>query len=446
MNILLVEDDGDLADLLCEELEGEGYQVTIVNSAEEASFKLTEIIPDVVISDLRLPGRHGMTLIPEIKALTPTPAILLITAFGSVNQAVDALKAGADDFLTKPFDMDHCLLTVKRLIEHRSLKTRIESRFFHGMLGESAAIQNLFRMIRKISKTDGPVLILGESGTGKELVAKAIHNESLRKDGPFLAVNCAGIPKELLESEFFGHSAGAYTGANKSRLGLLREVDGGTLLLDEIGEMPLELQAKLLRVLQEGTIRPVGSDKEISVDVRIITATHRDLESRITEGLFRQDLFFRLEMFTLSVPPLRERGDDLTILVRHFLANQAQAGKTKACQLSNLAWKELLNYDFPGNIRELKNAIERASVFCDGDEILPLHLPDRIRKSSSSIKDNIFEYLSGDMPSLNELQRNYIKFILDRVGGNKAKAADMLGITRRTLYRWIDESDNSTIR
>ncbi len=440
MNILLVEDDSDLADLLCEELEGEGYQVTIVNSAEAASCKLNEIIPDVVISDLRLPDRNGMTLIPEVKALIPTPAMLLITAFGSVNQAVDALKAGADDFLTKPFDMDHCLLTVKRLIEHRSLKNQAETRFFHGMLGESAVMQSLFRMIQKIAKTDGPVLILGESGTGKELVAKAIHNESLRKNGPFLAVNCAGIPKELLESEFFGHSVGAYTGANQSRLGLLREVDGGTLLLDEIGEMPLELQAKLLRVLQEGTIRPVGSDKEINVDVRIVTATHRDLESRIAEGLFRQDLFFRLEMFTLSVPPLRERGDDLTILARHFLSTQTQAGKTKAIQLSNLAWKELLNYDFPGNIRELKNAIERASVFCDGDEILPSHLPERIRKSSSTIKDNIFDSLSEDMPSLNELQRNYIKFILERVGGNKAKAADILGITRRTLYRWIDES------
>lgn len=446
MNILLVEDDGDLADLLCEELESEGYQVTVVNSAEEASRKLNEIIPDVVISDLRLPDRNGMTLIPEVKTLMPTPAMLLITAFGSVNQAVDALKAGADDFLTKPFDMDHCLLTVKRLVEHRSLKNQAENRFFHGMLGESAVMQSLFRMIQKISKTDGPVLILGESGTGKELVAKAIHNESLRKNGPFLAVNCAGIPKELLESEFFGHSVGAYTGANQSRLGLLREVDGGTLLLDEIGEMPLELQAKLLRVLQEGTIRPVGSDKEISVDVRIVTATHRDLESRIVEGLFRQDLFFRLEMFTLSVPPLRERGDDLTILARHFLSTQTQAGKTKAIQLSNLAWKELLNYDFPGNIRELKNAIERASVFCDGDEILPSHLPERIRKSSSTIKDNIFDFLSEDMPSLNELQRNYIKFILEKVGGNKAKAADILGITRRTLYRWIDESHSTSVR
>ncbi|WP_027251061.1 sigma-54-dependent transcriptional regulator [Photobacterium halotolerans] len=440
MNILLVEDDSDLAELLCEELEGEGYQVVTVHSAEAASAQLGELSPDLVISDLRLPGRNGITLIPEVKAMNPAPAILLITAFGTVNQAVDALKAGADDFLTKPFDMDHCLLTVRRLLEHRKLKARIAGEQFHGMLGESSAMQTLFKTIRRIARADGPVLILGESGTGKELVAKAIHQESDRQKGPFLAVNCAGIPNELLESEFFGHAAGAYTGANKARLGLLREVNGGTLLLDEIGEMPLALQAKLLRVLQEGTIRPVGTDKEIKVDVRIVTATHRNLETLMTEGLFREDLFFRLETFTLSVPPLRERGDDIALLTRHFLAQQQQAGKTKARQLSHTTWKELLNYSFPGNVRELQNAIERAAIYCEGEEVLPQHLPQRLRQQQYKAMENIFYHLSSDaLPSLSHVQQDYVRYVLDKTQGNKAHAAEILGVTRRTLYRWLDE-------
>ncbi|MFC3024134.1 sigma-54-dependent transcriptional regulator [Vibrio zhugei] len=442
MNILLVEDDRDLAELLYEELEGEGYAVTAVESAEAASERLVEDTFDLVISDLRLPGRNGMTLVPEIKAIDNTPAILLITAFGSVQQAIEALKQGADEFLTKPFDMDHCLLTVQRLLEHRQLKRKTEGSQFFGMLGESATMQHLFKNIRQVARADSPVLILGESGTGKELVARAVHQQSERRQGPFLAVNCAGIPGELLESEFFGHAAGAYTGANKARQGLLREAEGGTLLLDEIGEMPHALQAKLLRVLQEGTIRPVGSDKEIAVDVRIVTATHRDLETRVQQGEFREDLFFRLETFTLQVPPLRERGYDIALLARQFLGRQQQSGKTNALQLSHATWQQLLNYSFPGNVRELQNAMERAAIFCEGDEILPEHLPERIRSSVKVNTTGLFASLNSDaLPKLLTIQKDYVDYVLEQTQGNKAQAAEILGITRRTLYRWLEESD-----
>ncbi|MCH1923626.1 sigma-54 dependent transcriptional regulator [Shewanella sp. C32] len=443
MNILLVEDDAALAELLCEELEAEGYQVQAVDSVEAAEPLLETHNIDLVISDLRLPGRNGITLLPVVKAMNNAPAMLLITAFGSVDQAVQALKAGADDFLTKPFDMDHCLLTVRRLLEHRQLKASVGGRRFHGMLGESAAMQSLFKSIEQVARADGPVLVLGESGTGKELVAKAIHQQSERKLGPFLAVNCAGIPSELLESEFFGHAAGAYTGAGKSRQGLLREAEGGTLLLDEIGEMPLALQAKLLRVLQEGTVRPVGSDKEVRVDVRIIAATHRDPEAMVAENDFREDLFFRLETFTLQVPPLRQRGDDIALLTRYFLTQQQQSGKTQARQLSQAAWQILLNYHFPGNVRELQNAMERAAVFCEGEEIKPEHLPQRLRQSQDSAVQSVFEGLSSEaLPPLVSLQQDYVHYVLEKTQGNKAHAAQILGVTRRTLYRWLEEAQN----
>ncbi|ROQ18744.1 sigma-54-dependent transcriptional regulator [Gallaecimonas pentaromativorans] len=438
MQILLVEDDSALADLLCDELEAEGYQVAALGSAEAASDWLDGNSAELVISDLRLPGQSGMSLLPKVKAQPQAPAMLLITAFGTVDQAVQALKAGVDDFLTKPFDMDHCLLTVNRLLEHRQLRAKVAGSGFHGMLGESPAMQRLFKNIEQVARADGPVLILGESGTGKELVARAIHRQSPRRQAPFLAVNCAGIPGELLESEFFGHAAGAYTGASKARQGLLREADGGTLLLDEIGEMPPALQAKLLRVLQEGTLRPVGADKEVAVDVRILAATHRDLELRVAQGDFREDLFYRLETFSLKVPPLRERGDDIALLARHFLGQQQAAGKTRAQHLSPAAWQRLLGYDFPGNVRELQNAMERAAVFCEGEAIAPADLPARLQGAATGDDQSLFDSLGqGALPPLSKVQQDYVHYVLDKTQGNKVQAADILGVTRRTLYRWL---------
>ncbi|MCC5856178.1 MAG: sigma-54-dependent Fis family transcriptional regulator [Idiomarina sp.] len=451
--ILVIEDDPGLAELLVEELDAEGFRVTHAGSVETARELLPNVRPQLVISDLRLPGADGMSFIPELKALPDAPAILLITAFGTVNQAVAALKQGADDFLTKPLDIEHLLLTVTHLLNHRRLraevsrlKTSEDNDAWHGMLGKSRVMRLLFQQIQQVAQTEAPVLILGESGTGKELVAKAVHAESTRSKGPFLAVNCAGIPSELMESEFFGHAAGAFTGAQKARAGLLREAEGGTLLLDEIAEMPLELQAKLLRVLQENKMRPVGSDREHDVNVRILAATHRNLEQRVKEQAFREDLFFRLETLTIQVPALRERGDDRELLAQRFLAAQGeQTGRDIA--FGPEAMDRIYQYPFPGNVRELQNAVERAVTFCEGDEIGLLDLPERMQVSADL--PNAQPLTNGstegtqDTPlrPLSDVQRDYVQHVLREVGGNKRRAAEILGVTRRTLYRWIAEFD-----
>ncbi|RUO19113.1 sigma-54-dependent transcriptional regulator [Aliidiomarina haloalkalitolerans] len=449
--IIVVEDDPGLAELLVEELESEGFRVRHFLSVEEALPHIESGQPDLVLSDLRLPGADGMTLVKQVKSLSPAPLMLLITAFGSVSQAVAALKQGADDFMTKPLDMEHLLLTIQRLLKHRRLEQEVsqlrqqkDNESFHGMVGHSRAMRQLYQNIQQVAAADAPVLVLGESGTGKELVAKGIHAESSRAGQPFLAVNCAGIPTDLMESEFFGHAAGAFTGAQKARTGLLKEADGGTLLLDEIGEMPLELQAKLLRVLQEGTMRPVGSDQEVAVNVRIIAATHRDLEALVAEGTFRQDLFYRLEALTLQIPALRERGDDRELLAQHILAELTQESGT-ARQFSAASLDLIYQYPFPGNIRELRNAIERAVTFCQEDVIEPEHLPERMRLAAQQLAPQIDSASATNtdpqpLRTLNEVQQDYVQYVLRETGGNKRKAADILGVTRRTLYRWLDDS------
>lgn len=452
-SILLVEDDNSLRFLLQDELESEGYRVLAAASAEEAVTILEQETPAVIISDLRLPGASGMSLLSLGQRLEPRPAMLIITAFGTVRQAVDALKAGADDFLTKPLDMDHLLLSVNRLLESRRLRGELaryrelmaEERF-HGMIMSSAAMHNLQEEIRRIATASGPVLILGESGTGKELVARAIHEESDRRDGPYLTVNCGGIPSELMESEFFGHTSGAFTGARGSRAGLFQQADGGTLLLDELGEMPLPLQAKLLRVLQDGQVRPVGSDREHHVDIRILAATNRDLTRAVEEGAFREDLYFRLETFAIHIPPLRDRGDDVLALANHFLARFAARRRVTLRGFSDTAVQRLRDYSFPGNVRELENAVERAVTFCDGELIEPAHLPKRIAEYIPGVDEptpeNVpsFPWLSRSAPlmTMEELQRRYLDHVLEQTGGNKRRAAQILGITRRTLYRWLE--------
>lgn len=454
--IYVVEDDPGLAELLVEELDGEGFSVRHAESVEAAWPEIERWQPALVISDLRLPGADGMSLIPKIKAMPEAPAMLLITAFGTVNQAVAALKQGADDFLTKPLDMEHLLHTVTKLLKHRRLtsvvaaiRTNKAVETYHGMLGKSRVMRVLYQQIEQVANADTPVLILGESGTGKELVARAIHAESARREAPFIAVNCAGIPSELMESEFFGHAAGAFTGAQKARSGLLKEAEGGTLLLDEIGEMPLELQAKLLRVLQEGTMRPVGTDREVTVDVRIIAATHRDLEARVQAGSFREDLFYRLETLALSVPALRERGDDRELLAQNFLA-ELTADSDQQPVFSQQAMDCLYQYPFPGNVRELHNAVERAVTFCNGEVIERSHLPERVQNNlTASVaaaelgSDVSLSTDSNDatpeLKPLSEVQQDYVHYVLRETGGNKRKAAEILGVTRRTLYRWLAE-------
>ncbi len=450
--ILVVEDDRALAELLVEELEAEGYLARACSSAEEALERLAAQSPDLVVSDLQLPGKDGLALLEDLRALDARPAVLMISAYGTVDRAVAALKAGADNFLTKPLDMDHFLLSVERLLDNRRVHDQVR-RYrealaepdFHGLEGTSPAMQALIDRVQRIAQADGPVLISGESGTGKDLVARAIHAESARSDQPFLAVNCAGVPADLLESEFFGHAAGAFSGAEKARPGLFREADGGTLFLDEIGEMPIALQAKLLRALQDGRIRPVGADREHRVDVRLIAATNVDLPDKVASGEFREDLYYRLEAFQLSLPPLRERDDDLELLAMRFLARFAAARERPARRLSDRALAAMKRYPWPGNVRELRNAMERAVTFCDGDDVQPEHLPERVRKPSAAKTSSTAELpaavLEGDMlPSLTQLRQRYVHYVLERVDGNKRRAAALLGVGRRTLYRWLEET------
>jgi DNA-binding NtrC family response regulator len=453
--VLLVEDDDSLRQLLVEELEDRGLQVRALASAEEAVGSLESWEPALVVSDLRLPGADGMALLRRVKSMQAAPAFLVITAFGSIQQAVAALKEGADEFLTKPLDLEHFALAVGRALETRRLRDEVR-RFqqllsddrFHGMLGRSRVMRGLFDQIRQLARAEGPVLVIGESGTGKELVARAVHAQSERAKGPFLAINCAGLPAELLESEFFGHVAGAFTGANRAHKGLFQQADGGTLFLDEIGEMPLPLQAKLLRVLQEGTIRPVGAERELSVDVRIIAASNRPLETEAGREAFREDLFFRLETFILQVPPLRDREEDLELLAAGFVAHFAARSGRPVRGLAPAALEQLRRYPFPGNVRELQNAIERAVTFCHGRSIELEHLPSRIAdyrddKACRAGTELLAELSDGPLlPTLEELELRYIEHVLKLVDGNKRRAAALLGIGRRTLYRRLGERED----
>jgi DNA-binding NtrC family response regulator len=451
-HILIVEDDEGLSSLLADEVRESGAEVSTAASAEEAWAHLQDTVPDLVVSDLRLPGKSGMDLLCETRSMHVPPAFVVITAFGSITQAVEALKAGADDFLPKPLDLDHFMIVVERTLETRRLRREVqrmrewaEADHFHGMVGTSRPMQVLFDQIRQVADAQGPVLIVGESGVGKELVAQALHAEGTRADRPFRAVNCAGVPGELLESEFFGSKEGAFTGAQADREGLFQDADGGTLLLDEVTEMPVSLQAKLLRVLQEGTVRPVGSTREEPVDVRVLASTNRDLDDEIEAGRFREDLFYRLETFTLHVPPLRERGDDLDRLALHFLTRHAARTDAEAERLAPETMEQLRAYPFPGNVRELENAIERAVTFSSGPTVEVADLPSRIRNhdrgADPSPGPGLSPLLSGtdELPTLDEIEQRYIEYVLDRVDGNKRQAAQLLGIGRRTLYRKLEE-------
>lgn len=452
--ILLAEDDAGLAELLGEELEDAGYRVKRVSSAEAAGELLKAWEPDLVISDLKLPGADGMTLLESAKKLYTQPGFLIITAFGSIPQAVEALKSGADDFLAKPLDLEHFRLSVERILRNRGLQKEVR-RFrelmaldgFHGMIGRSREMRVMFDQLREIAAAQGTVLILGESGVGKELVAKAVHDLSPRHNEPFLAVNCAGIPAELLESEFFGHEAGAFTGAAKKRQGLFQRTHKGSLLLDEIGEMPYNLQSKLLRVLQDGTFRPVGGNREQQVDVRVICATNQELDGLLDSGAFRRDLFYRLETFSLTVPPLRERKDDIPILAAHFLNRYCLQMDKEIEGLTAEALEQLTNYPFPGNVRELQNVIERAVTFCHGSHVEVEHLPTRIRQHAASVGKpveaipKLIDTLTQEyevLPALQDIEKQYMEYVLEKVGGNKRRAAAVLGVSRRTLYRHLE--------
>ncbi|RUR26787.1 sigma-54-dependent Fis family transcriptional regulator [Vreelandella andesensis] len=457
--ILVVEDDAAIRELLEEELNDAGYDTLGVPSAEDALALLSHTPVAMMITDVRLPGITGIQLLQQLRQSGSELGIIVITAFGTIDQAVEALKLGADDFLTKPLDLDAIREAVFRVLERQRLSLShddSELSHFHGIVGKSVGMQSLFHDASRLAKSDAPILILGESGTGKELLARAIHQESKRHEAAFVPVNCASIPADLMESEFFGHVKGAFTGANEARRGLFHSAQGGSLFLDEIGEMPINLQAKLLRALQEKTVRPVGGEREEPVDVRIIAATHRNLEKEIEQENFRSDLFYRLETFSLRIPPLRERGTDVEHLVFALIDKHAEAQSKQIEQIEPEALNSLLNYTYPGNVRELENAVMRAVTLSEEGVLQHKDLPERLREHTNQRnRSEITPTLSGEVlpgtqvpapaptrwPSLEEVEKRYIHKVLEATGGNKRRTAEVLGIARRTLYRRLEDNE-----
>jgi DNA-binding NtrC family response regulator len=446
--VLIVEDDPAMCDLLEAQLRRRGFGAVSRDSAGQALALLRTEDFHVVVADYNMPGTSGISLCEELSGNRPDLPVVVITAFGSMETAIAAIRAGAYDFLTKPFDTEQLVLILERAMAHRALKEEVkrlrravaESARFGEILGESPTIRNMCELIARAAGSDATVLIMGESGTGKDLVATALHERSERRSGPFVAINCAAVTESLLESELFGHKRGAFTDARENRPGLLVQARGGSVFLDEIGDMPLPMQAKLLRAIESRTVRPVGSDSEVAIDVRFIAATNRDLESDVDEGRFRRDLFFRINVIQVPVPALRSRGNDILLLAQHFV-ERAGARSTKAVLgFSSGAAERLLSYPWPGNVRELQNAVERAVALCAFERITPEDLPERVRTHRRSQL-----VLGGDPGALlpmHEVERRYILHVLEMVDGNKTAAARILGFDRRTMYRKLERFDD----
>jgi DNA-binding NtrC family response regulator len=444
-HVLVVDDDEDLGQFIADIARDDGFEATSISNPLDALGRLEAGAFDLVVTDVRMPGMDGVELIGRIKAFDPRIAVIAITAFGSLETAVRAMRAGAYDYLPKPFQAQDLVLRMERAIERRALalevtrlRTEVAGRFsIHGILGKSQAIQDVTELVRRVADSPATVLVTGPSGSGKELVARALHGESRRRARKFVGVNCAAIPDTLLESELFGVKKGAYTDARADRRGMFQEADGGTLFLDEIGELPLQLQAKLLRALQEREVRPVGASDSEAVDVRVVAATNRDLRQAVGAHAFREDLFYRLAVIEIGIPPLRDRVEDIAPLAEHFLARAAARAQKPIAGFSASALKRLLAYDWPGNARELENAVERAVALCDHDRIAPDDLPDSTKQHRTV---DFLEAAADRQLTIEELQRDYAQLVLKRVGGQKKRAAAMLGVDRRTLQRWFGES------
>jgi DNA-binding NtrC family response regulator len=442
--ILVAEDAADMRELMLELLEDAGYDVIAAADGREAMAhveRADEMI-DLVITDVRMPGLKGDELLAAVRERRAEAPVIVITAFGTVEQAVEMVKAGAFQYLTKPFETADLLRAVEEALG-RSAPQREQARLRREspqapakIVGASRPMRELFELIAVAARSASTVLITGESGTGKELVARAVH-ESSGRQGQFVPINCAAIPAELIESELFGHTGGAFTGAKAQRAGLFEAADGGTLFLDEIGEMPLSVQPKLLRALQEGAVRRVGENRERAVNARVVAATNRDLERDVGEGRFREDLFWRLNVIQLRVPPLRERSFDVPLLVEHFLAKAAQAVGRPPLDVTPEALAILTAYAWPGNVRELENAVERAVAFAQGAALTPDVLPKRVRSSGAAA--GLIERASEENLTLREVEREYVLRTLRRTKGNKKRAAELLGLDRKTLYRKLDE-------
>src|SRR4051812_44524505 len=440
LDVLLVDDEPDVELLAGEALRDAGHRVTAVKDGAEALELVKARAFDLMICDIRLPKIDGLTLFRQTRQQSPDTTVILMTAFAAVQDAVAAVKEGAHDYLTKPFEIDEITLRVKRIAEHRALLRELDvaraelakDGVGEVIVGRSVQILRLLDRVNTIAPSHAPVLLQGESGTGKERGARALHERGARRGKAFVAVNCAAFPETLLEAELFGHERGAFTGAVKKRDGRFRAAHGGTLLLDEVAEMSLPAQAKLLRVLQEGTVEPLGTNESLRVDVRVISATHRDLKERIGDGRFREDLYYRLNVLDVDIPPLRDRRGDLPLLVQYFLKKFTRPGRDLP-SVSSAAWSALSQFSFPGNVRELGHAIEHAAVLADGGDIDVRHLPRDIARAGEVAEGTT----SPPRPlgtALKEFEREYLQRALAQADGKRTVAAEILGISRKNLW------------
>jgi len=445
-HILVVDDEQETCDLLEMALGRHGFKVTPSTNAQRALELVAEQDFDVVLTDLSMPEMSGLDLCERVLGTRPDMPVVVITGQGSLETAIGAIRVGAYDFITKPVDPKLLFLSVSRAIQHRRLSDEVkrlrqavggEGGDAARIVGQSGAMRRVYELINRVGESDASVLIHGETGTGKELIARGIHTRSRRRNGPFVAINCAAVPHSLLESELFGHARGAFTDAKAQRTGLFVQATGGTLFLDEIGELPIDVQPKLLRALQERKVRPVGANQEIPFDARIVAATNRNLEDEVYEKRFREDLYYRINVVKIDVPPLRERGGDVLHLAQHFLKQFAERNAKPSLELSTTAAEKLMAYNWPGNVRELENCMEHAVALARFDQITVEDLPEKIR----AYRAERFVVAANDpteIVTMDELERRYILRVLSLVGGNKSRAAQVLGFDRRTLYRKLE--------
>lgn len=440
--ILVVDDDRSMCEMLVARLSKRGFAPQYKTHADDALTFLQTNECAAVVTDLQMAGMNGIDLCERIVKNHPNLPVIVITAFGNLDSAIAAIRAGAYDFINKPFPIEELIFALQRAIQHRSLREEVKrlehaverSQQLGPLLGQSPSMKKVFTLIEQVAAIDASVLIIGESGTGKELVAQALHQRSLRNKAPFVALSCAALPEHLLESELFGYKKGAFTDAQTSRDGLFVQAHTGTLFLDEIGDMPLSLQPKLLRALEERAVRPLGGKQEIPFDVRLISATHRDLEFAVENNEFRKDLYYRVNVVQIDLPPLRSRGSDILLLAQHFIDTYAAQMNKNVDGLSAEVANQLMNYHWPGNVRELRNCIERAVALAQYDKLTVENLPEKIRHYRAS-----HIVIAGTDPSelvpLEEVEKRYILKVLEAVGGNRSQTAQVLGLDRKTLYR-----------
>ncbi|RLB03574.1 MAG: sigma-54-dependent Fis family transcriptional regulator [Deltaproteobacteria bacterium] len=442
--ILVVDDSASTLDAVASKLTEKGYEVIKATNGEEAIGHTDDHDFSVVVTDLMMPGVDGLSLLKHMQEHFPEVPVIVLTGYATIENAVEAMKAGAFDYLTKPVKLDEILVVVEKALEFQKLKIenlylkdQLKKKYrFENIIGDSPQMQKIYRIVEKVADTDSTVLILGESGTGKELIAKAIHYNSSRRNRPFIPINCGAIPEELLESELFGHEKGAFTSAIKERAGRFELANGGTIFLDEIGDMSPKLQVKLLRVLQEHRFERIGGTKTIKVDIRVIAATHQDLEKAVEEGKFREDLFYRLNVIPIKIPPLRDRGSDIDLLVKHFMQTYSQRKGIKPKKITPEAMECLRRFHWPGNVRELENVIERLLILTDSEEIRPEHIPEHILNPKGDEIISVPEIPEDGLylkKVVEEFENRLIIQALQRCNGKKNKAAELLKLNRTTL-------------